>query len=188
MKEFYLLSKREVNADGEIITSESVIKNDVSSLYGIPPKGIGVVRESGGKPYSPNLGISYSLSHSKDLILRAYSDAVPRIGCDIQRTDRKYTEEEILKRIANEEEIKLMEKNNISFFLFWAMKEAYVKCLGKGIFDMASFSVVPILGKYVLFSTSFEGTEYFIAIYPKLNDAEIVSSLPLKAVRIGKLR
>ncbi|MDR0971348.1 MAG: 4'-phosphopantetheinyl transferase superfamily protein [Bacteroidales bacterium] len=89
-----------------------------------------------GKPFFiNNKDIFFNLSHTKNFIAIAFSNT--DIGIDIEKK-RKY-KKEIVKRFFHNKECSLLENiedENLQDELFtriWTIKEAYLKCTGKGI-------------------------------------------------------
>lgn len=88
----------------------------------------------GGKPYYNNNSKKFSISHSGNYVIVAFSDY--EIGTDIERPasfdilsvlDYLHPQEaEYIESASNSEE---------AFFMVWTRKEAYLKAIGKGIID-----------------------------------------------------
>ena len=77
-----------------------------------------------GKPYfAEQPDIHFNLSHSGDYVACAMADR--EIGVDIQKW-KEPVKESLVKRV-------LQETEEGFFFDIWAAKEAYCKCIGKGL-------------------------------------------------------
>lgn len=105
-------------------------------LEGIPaPQPLTVAYESKGKPYIFHVPWHYNLSHSKDYVALAISDAP--VGIDIQEK-RPYTDS-LVKRFFSEAEAAAYENllpatdRETLFYTLWCRKEAYGKLLGTGL-------------------------------------------------------
>ena len=87
-----------------------------------------------GKPYWEN-GPYFSISHCKDAIAVVIDNE--SVGIDIEAI--RHTDEELVKRIMNEEEVRLVnettdeKERNRAFIRLWTRKEAIVKAQGIGI-------------------------------------------------------
>ncbi|MCR5755599.1 MAG: 4'-phosphopantetheinyl transferase superfamily protein [Acetatifactor sp.] len=92
-----------------------------------------------GKPYIVGGEISYSISHSKDMIFAAFSDG--DIGADIQYR-RDIDDAAVIKRFFTEDERKLWEQSRDEkqkrqlFYRLWCKKEAYGKLGGCGVVEV----------------------------------------------------
>lgn len=160
--------------------TEYIIKETLSDFYNISETQIVILRNENGKPYSQNINIAYNLSHSGDIIFSCFSPMVKNIGCDIQKVSSKYSIHEIMEYYFYQDEINYINNNNIDFFLFWTLKESYIKYLGKSIFDIKSLgSILPFLDKFDAYSLSYNNLKYFLSIYPATTNIKIISPLML---------
>lgn len=130
-----------------------------------------------GKPYYKN-GVKFSISHSKDLVVVAFSDS--EIGIDIEgitafdaRTISHYfhpKEAEYIEKYSNSHEI---------FFKLWTRKEAYLKAIGKGIIDGLNYeNCLPdkLISKEVWYLRSLSFIRnYQMAICTPISDCKINS-------------
>lgn len=88
----------------------------------------------GGKPYFENCDIKFSLSHSGQMWMCAYSDN--EIGVDIQEMKETASWEKIADRHFKSNEKAYVELWGIDgFFEIWSSKEAFGKMTGRGFFD-----------------------------------------------------
>lgn len=99
--------------------------------------------EKTGKPYFKNCNsLHFSFSHSENIALCAVSSS--RIGADVQAVckfdekicERYFSKEEYSYVISADSDI-VKEKR---FAMVWALKEAFVKMTGEGIFGIKKFS------------------------------------------------
>jgi len=83
-----------------------------------------------GKPYFKDSPLSFSLSHSGDLVLCAIADH--EIGADVQKViDLDW--EKFARRFFSPEERERLGTDGESFFQLWCRKEAYGKMTGEGV-------------------------------------------------------
>ena len=102
-------------------------------------------RRPGGKPWFPDApGLHFNVSHSKGLCLCAVDDAP--VGCDVERV---LPRRDGLPRYAlSDGEFAFYQAQGGdwgSFYTLWTLKEAFVKCTGRGIRGPAREIGVPLL-------------------------------------------
>ena len=96
--------------------------------------------------------LKFNLSHSEDLGLVAITQN-RNIGIDLERIRQDLYTEEIAARFFCENERNSLEKlckteKNARFFQYWTRKEAFLKCMGKGLsFPMENCDVSLTAGK-----------------------------------------
>ncbi len=102
-------------------------------------------RQQDEKPRFAAAQPHFSLSHSGDLVLYAFS--MEEIGLDTERLRSMPRAKMISRRFFHpQEQTWLLGRRQIVFFSLWTAKEAVVKWRGTGIdWDFAKFSVVPAL-------------------------------------------
>lgn len=88
-----------------------------------------------GKPFLPDAGIHFSLSHSGEYALCAVSDL--EVGCDVEKL-RPMTMKLARRFFAPEEADALAaipdaEAQNVRFFRYWTLKESFQKAVGMGL-------------------------------------------------------
>lgn len=106
-------------------SSEIAIQKILREVFGV--ENAVISRTKTGKPYlADHLGIFFSVAHTDELLLIAFSDK--ELGIDAERLDRTVEYEPILKKIP------LMEHEEIrccqNFLKSWVVKESAVKYLG----------------------------------------------------------
>lgn len=125
------------------LAGEALVRYAINSLIpGHPTPAWRVSKH--GKPYfSPNRGIHFNLSHSGQYIVCALCNKP--VGIDVERkrkadlriAERYFTPTErhwILGAVGDEQ--------NQRFITMWTIKEAYLKCTGRGLTQsLGSFSV-----------------------------------------------
>jgi len=82
----------------------------------------------------PKNNISFSLSHSGDLVLLAVDDK--QIGVDLEfMKERKYLD--IADYFFEPEEVRFLQNNQTkeNFYTLWTLKEAFIKCLGERLYS-----------------------------------------------------
>ena len=88
-----------------------------------------------GKPFAPGLGICFNLSHSGEYALCAVCES--EIGCDIEKIGPAPLD--VAKRFfPREEYIDILSQptpalQNERFFLYWTIRESYMKAVGTGL-------------------------------------------------------
>lgn len=167
-------SRRDAGVD-----SDAYIRDSLERFCGV--SGAVIKRTPDGKPYDADGRCSFSLSHSSKLI-SIYISSLPSVGCDIQRTDRKYSEKEIAAKAFESDEIEWMERNSVPFFLMWSLKEAFAKADGRGIFLFHQLgSILPNIHLFRSWTISDGPDSYFLSIYPAGNTELILSDTRLQA-------
>jgi 4'-phosphopantetheinyl transferase len=86
-----------------------------------------------GKPNISDGSFYFNISHSKDLVVCAFSKLKP-IGVDIEMVESNINIEEFFA-IFSDDELELIKKSNdksYTFYRLWTMKEAILKAYGKG--------------------------------------------------------
>lgn len=106
------------------------------NLYGCKIGDYELSKTENGKPYFKGCPLKFSLSHTKNAVACAVSQA--EIGVDIQKKNVEYSR--VMHRVCSKDEIDLIlsSKNPTNDFVkLWTLKESYVKCLGASVFDNA---------------------------------------------------
>ncbi|SHI11944.1 4'-phosphopantetheinyl transferase superfamily protein [Butyrivibrio fibrisolvens DSM 3071] len=129
-----------LESNDAIFLLEGVKENDFSDLTN-PIFPLNITSEESGKPYlidAPDIRFSISHSGLYAAVVVTDSSECDRIGIDIQAKDRKDILK-IAKRFYTEFENDLiaraesdLEKEDI-FYQIWSVKEAFIKCNGKGL-------------------------------------------------------
>ncbi len=128
-------------AKKRIIASGALMHYAASKYLGTPIKNSSFAATETGKPYLPDQNLHISLTHSGSLVLCAVSDSP--VGIDAEKLrpvnpgvkEKYFTEKE---RMYIESDAS---KRDARFFEIWTKKEAYVKMLGTGLFDIKNFDV-----------------------------------------------
>ena len=106
-------------------SSEIAIQKILREVFGV--ENAVISRTKTGKPYlADRLGIFFSVAHTDELLLIAFSDK--ELGIDAERLDRAVEYEPILKKfpLIEREEIRSCQ----DFLKSWVVKESAVKYLG----------------------------------------------------------
>ena len=127
------------NTDSLVNRSLAELKKDTSRRPETLPAGE-VLRTDRGKPYFPEGGVIFSVSHSGDLwvCLMKETDEDRPLGVDLQQI-RKSRYEDLSDRYFSREEKAFIEEADTQeekqqrFFTLWTEKEACGKALGTGI-------------------------------------------------------
>ncbi len=83
----------------------------------------------GGKPYWPASPWHFSLSHTRQGVFCAISDAPVGLDAEHLRTLRP----EVIARVLSPAELRCFDGSPECFLRFWTLKEAYVKYTGEGL-------------------------------------------------------
>ena len=143
--------------------------------------GLVIRRNDNGKPYFENDGnIFFNGSHSKDLICVGVSDNV--IGLDAEFIkERKFLD--IASEYFSFKECKFLKsskKLEIDFFTLWTLKEAYIKNLGKVIFDIKDSIEIDLDERVIynadnlFFATFILDDSYIISLCSNMKDNDII--------------
>ncbi len=125
--------KRELKAAG-VLLNNVLSENGRFELIGTDP-----ATDSAGRPYYPDSGFDFNLSHSGDFAVCAYTET-GRVGVDIEYIDSKRASLKFAKRFFSRDEYDYLSKFDPSgkdlaaeFFKIWTAKEAFLKGLGDGL-------------------------------------------------------
>ncbi|WP_300754192.1 4'-phosphopantetheinyl transferase superfamily protein [uncultured Brachyspira sp.] len=109
-----------------------------------------IEREENKKPYFKNENIYFNGTHTSDLFAAVMSKDY-NVGIDAEKI-KKRDFFNIAKEYFYESEIKYLEnthKLEIDFFTIWTIKEAYIKMLGKTIFDIKNAPEVDLIERVI---------------------------------------
>ena len=120
------------------------MKQAVFDGYGIDTDSFTIEKGEYGKPYfSEREDICFNISHSGDYAAAAVSDSP--IGIDIQVI--RPVKDGLIKKLCNETERGFIDKSedkDRAFITLWALKESYIKAIGKGMsFPMKDVNFEP---------------------------------------------
>lgn len=159
----YKFHNDQLRAFGSII-----LQNYFSKKY----NGI-IERNQWNKPYFINVPIHFNISHDGDLVVGVVSDR--DIGIDIMET--KEIDFDKFVSYFSEYEWKNINKNVLTnFYIYWSMKEAYIKAIGKGLYiELNSIEFrgnINITDKFTILPvTVYEnGIEQNVVLYGRLID------------------
>lgn len=108
------------------ILADALARHTLHALTGAAPDAIRFSRSQRGKPWAPDLGVHFSLSHSGALVLCA---AAPfPVGADIQR--HRPVSDALLRRALA---AGCAEPTPAAFFPWWVRQEAAGKLTGRGL-------------------------------------------------------
>ena len=117
----------------------------LAAEYGLPevPE---LAREEGGKPFFPQKpDLHFNVSHSGGLALCGVGSAPLGVDIEVVRPRR----EGLAKYICSPAEYAWYEQLGgdwESLYTIWTLKEARIKCTGKGLRQLASTIAVPLIG------------------------------------------
>jgi 4'-phosphopantetheinyl transferase len=146
--------------------SHTMVRTTLSRYSDIPPGEWRFVKNTYGKPsIDPELDSSplrFSLAHTRGLAVVAVTERAD-VGVDVERADRIVDAARLSSRFFSPEEATALqgmppERLRGRFFLYWTLKESYIKALGLGLsLPLASFSF-RLAGEYP-FQIDFSGDE-----------------------------
>ena len=156
---------------------EDMILNMAENRYG---KSDLIIDREKGKPYFKNHNnLYFNGTHSSDLFAVIMSDEAD-VGIDAEKIiDRDYLS--IAKEYFYESEYKYLEsslKLEIDFFTIWTLKEAYVKMLGKTIFDIKNSIEIDLIERVIrksnnlFFSSFILDDSYIISLCYDMKDSK----------------
>lgn len=158
---------------------ESLSKEMAYKYYN--KNGLVIRRNDNGKPYFENDdNIFFNGSHSKDLICVAMSDNVIGIDAEFIK-ERKFLD--IASEYFSFKECKFLKsskKLEIDFFTLWTLKEAYIKNLGKVIFDIKDSIEIDLDERVIynadnlFFATFILDDSYIISLCSNMKDNDII--------------
>lgn len=129
------------------------------------------------KPYFKNSSYYFNTSHSGTKVLCVISDK--EVGCDIEQIKEKDTE--VAVRFFAQNEAGYIGDDLDKFFKIWTLKEAYAKCLGKGLtlplnsFEICVYEDTPYLygdNRYQFFAKEIEGYKIAYCIHAPVEERE----------------
>ncbi|MHB8910485.1 MAG: 4'-phosphopantetheinyl transferase family protein [Syntrophales bacterium] len=118
-----------------------LVRTALSRYADRPPTDWRFVRSRDGKPeIDPLTGpsdLSFNLAHTAGAVLLAVARGC-EVGVDVERRDRVVRARELIRRYFSPEERTVLERLpggrlGERFFLYWTLKEAAVKALGRGL-------------------------------------------------------
>lgn len=156
---------------------EDMILNMAENRYG---KSDLIIDREKGKPYFKNHNnLYFNGTHSSDLFAVIMSDEAD-VGIDAEKIiDRDYLS--IAKEYFYESEHKYLEsslKLEIDFFTIWTLKEAYIKMLGKTIFDIKNSIEIDLIERVIrksnnlFFSSFILDDSYIISLCYDMKDSK----------------
>jgi 4'-phosphopantetheinyl transferase len=172
--------------------SHALLRRTLSRYSEVLPQEWRFVKDAHGKPrIDPNIdssALSFSLSHTKGLAVVAVTGGAD-IGVDVERTDRIVGAARLTCRFFSPEETIALqdlppERLRERFFLYWTLKESYIKARGLGLslpLDSFSFRLEGEMPLRIVFSrdsTDGPGGWRFALFKPLEQYAAAVSLLP----------
>lgn len=148
------------------VAGEMLARKAIAEWCGVSVEGILFEKHEYGKPFAVGLDVEFNISHSEDMVVCAVNDKP--VGIDIEKI--RPIDLSIAKRICTERELLYLfghvpiEEDFVGasnheiltrFFEIWTAKEAYGKCIGKGIscLDIEILSIPKkyfVLGNYIV--------------------------------------
>lgn len=117
--------------------AHSLLKRELARYLMIDVDDIVVAQDEKGCPYIAGKdSLFISLSHSKGLVMCAFSDK--RIGVDVELAEKR--RKSVESRVFTDGEISLIDNakdEDKAFYTLWTLKESYLKAIGTGFADNA---------------------------------------------------
>ncbi len=126
------------------ICAELLIRYLICQKIDVKNKDLEIKKTAYGKPYLPDHPqLCFNLSHTKNALAVAIASAP--VGVDIEK--ERSIDLQIAKRYFTKQEYDWIiadpRQNLHRFYEVWTKKEAYIKCIGKGLaIDLKSFNVL----------------------------------------------
>lgn len=117
-----------------------------------------ILKDIENKPYTENPTYFISISHSHQVVAAMISKKYP-VGVDIENFDRDF--QQVKNKFLNEKELAYVLDNDESACLYWTLKEAVYKVVGKPVYSFKEtiFAEIP--------------TENFIPVYIQPIDQQV---------------
>lgn len=134
-----------------------------------------------GKPYIPDCGISFNISHSNDTLVIAVARNV-EVGIDIEVVRKVADLQAVAMHFFEPSEIRLLENIDPAlidraFLQFWTRKEAILKAAGLGLANGLPLNL-PIRDRFDGDLVSFGGqTDEFVYLYDLQGGEEFVGAV-----------
>ena len=119
------------------VVARGMLRQFLGRYLGQAPDAVAFSRGAHGKPFLPEGGLHFNVSHSHELAL--YAIACNReVGVDVEWMRPQVAHEQIAARFFSLEEQEALaqvpdEQRRAAFYNIWTRKEAYVKARGDGI-------------------------------------------------------
>ena len=119
------------------VVARGMLRQLLGRYLGQAPDAVAFSRGAHGKPFLPEGGLRFNVSHSHELAL--YAIACNReVGVDVEWMRPQVAHERIAARFFSLEEQEALaqvpvEERRAAFYNIWTRKEAYVKARGDGI-------------------------------------------------------
>jgi len=141
------------------VAGEMLARKAIAQWCGVDTVSIKLDTTEHGKPFAVGLDVEFNISHSGDMVVCAISDQP--VGIDIElirpvdlRTAKHFCTPEDLEYLfghtpSEDEFIKTEEEAILHrFFQIWTAKEAYCKCMGRGISAVGTISYATIQRRF----------------------------------------
>ena len=113
------------------------LRQILAAYLGVPQEQVAIAVQKGGKPFIPEAGLHFNMSHSADTAVYAVS-AKGSIGIDVELFDRRVEIEDLSAHYYTPSEQSVLSSldqkaRRESFFWLWTAKEARMKLTGEGL-------------------------------------------------------
>lgn len=131
------------------VIGRGILRRLLADFTGEKPAEFRFEYNNSGKPYLPEGGIQFNISHSSELVLFAFSADRP-VGVDVEKLRPVRRLLDVALRFMPESEVKRLEAATPSerdelFLRSWVIREARLKAEGEGIWSsLAAHTVLPV--------------------------------------------
>ena len=140
-----------------------------------------IKRNDNGKPYFENENnIFFNGSHSNDLICVGMSDRLIGIDAEFIKERKFFDIASEYFSFKERKFLKTSKKLEIDFFTLWTLKEAYIKKLGKVIFDIKDSIEIDLDERVIynadnlFFATFILDDSYIISLCSDIKDKDVI--------------
>ena len=156
-----VLRKRNDEQKVQSLVAGLLVRSELSRRVGIPFEKVAFEKGPHGKPYLKGGAVQFSLSHTKGAVCAAFADGTEDIGVDIERRDRRVSEN-MRSRVLSENERSIAVSGE-DIIRIWVKKEAFLKRTGIGIATDLRGADTTLLPDV----TCFEAGAYFVGVAGK---------------------
>lgn len=119
------------------VAARATLRQLLGCYLGEEPGAVVFAHGAHGKPFLPQGGLHFNVSHTQGLVLYAIASA-REVGVDVEWMRPQVAHERIAARFFAPEEQEMLaqvpaEERRVAFYHIWTRKEAYLKACGDGL-------------------------------------------------------
>lgn len=119
------------------VVARATLRQLLGRYLGQEPGAVVFARGAHGKPFLPQGGLRFNVSHTQGLVLYAIA-STREVGVDVEWMRPQVAHERIAARFFSPEEQEVLaqvpaEERRAAFYHIWTRKEAYLKARGDGL-------------------------------------------------------